>query len=137
VVLCCVVGVARVRAGRALSHRRLMQVAGVLVVVFLGSYLLKVSLLGREDRSLWSASEHWLLYVHELCIVVMLIAGGVAGLRARRFGEIRDDANPAPNAEAADRRVHRLAGRVAVTASVLALLTAAGVLMGMYSRAGF
>jgi uncharacterized membrane protein YozB (DUF420 family) len=137
VVLCCVVGVVRVRGGRARAHRRMMQVAGALVALFLGSYLLKVVLLGREDRSLWAPSELWMLYAHELCIVAMLVAGGVAALRARRFGEVRDADDPAPDAAARDRRVHRLAGRIAVASSLLALLTAAGVLLGMYSRAGF
>ena len=115
----------------------MMQIAVSLVGLFLVSYVVKVSVLGREDRGLWTTAELWTLYAHELCIVVMLVAGAVAALRTRRFGEIRDGPGPAPEADARDRRIHRIAGRVAVTASLLVLLTAAGVLAGMYSRAGF
>jgi len=115
----------------------MMKIAASLVGLFVVAYLVKVSLLGREDRSLWSAAELWTLYVHELCIVAMLVAGSAAALHARRFGEVYDGSIPVPEARERDRRIHRIAGRVAVAASVLALLTAARVLVGMYSRAGF
>jgi uncharacterized membrane protein YozB (DUF420 family) len=129
-------GLREIRAGRARVHRRRMLTAGGCVALFLVSYLLKVALLGREDRSLWSDASLWTLYIHETCIAVMLIAAGVALLRARRFGPLEDGATPAPAARESDRAVHRFAGAVALTASVLALLTAAGVLVGMYQRAG-
>jgi len=115
----------------------MMQLAGSLVGLFLVSYAVKLPLLGREDRSLWSASEHWILYVHELCIIAMLTAGAVAVFYARRLGEIRDGPNPAPEASERDRSIHRIAGRIAVASSLFALLTAAAVLKGMYSRAEF
>jgi uncharacterized membrane protein YozB (DUF420 family) len=136
VVACCFVGVARIRAKRARAHRRLMGVAAAFVGLFLASYLVKVGVIGREDRSLWSAIDLWTLYVHELCVATMLVAGALAAHRARRFGAVQDGPSPAPEARARDRRVHRLAGRIAVAASALALLTAGGVLVGMYSRAG-
>ena len=50
---------------------------------------------------------------------------------------VRDGPNPAPEADEGDRRVHRIAGRIAVIASLFALLTAGAVLTGMYSRAEF
>jgi hypothetical protein len=115
----------------------MMRIAASLVGLFLVSYAVKLPMLGREDRSLWSTSELWTLYLHELCIVAMLGAGVVAALRMRRFGEIRDGPNPAPEADEGDRRVHRIAGRIAVIASLFALLTAGAVLTGMYSRAEF
>jgi hypothetical protein len=115
----------------------MMQVAASLVGLFLVSYMIKLPLLGREDRSLWSTSELWTLYAHEVCIVAMLTAGAVAAFHARRFGEIHDGPNPAPEASGRDRRIHRIAGRIAVTSSLFALLTAAVVLAGMYSRARF
>ena len=114
-----------------------MLLAGALIGLFLVSYLLKLPLLGREDRSLWSTSELWTLYLHELCIVAMLGAGAVAVFHARRFGEVRDGSNPAPEARESDRRVHRIAGRTAVIASLFALFTAGAILTGMYSRAEF
>ena len=115
----------------------MMRIAGSLVGLFLVSYAMKLPMLGREDRSLWSTSELLTLYAHELCIVTMLVAGVVAALHARRFGEIRDGPNPAPDASGSDRRVHRIAGRIAIIASLFALFTAAAVLTGMYSRAEF
>ena len=129
-------GVRQIRAGRPAAHRRRMLAAGVLVVLFLASYLLKVAVLGREDRSLWSDASLFTLYVHEACVAGMLVAAVVALLRTRRFGALVDGSVPAPAAREADRAVHRRAGGVALAAGVLALLTAAGVLMGMYERAG-
>ena len=76
------------------------------------------------------------LDLHETCIAVMLIAGGLAGWRAWRFrrtlgeGPLRD-----PKSRARDRVGHRRAGWTAVVACVLAFATAAGVLTRMYARA--
>ena len=41
------------RAGDLLSHRRRMLCASLLVVLFVGSYVLKVAYLGREDLGVW------------------------------------------------------------------------------------
>jgi uncharacterized membrane protein YozB (DUF420 family) len=130
-----IAGVRRVRRRRVRGHRRMMLAGVSLVGLFLVSYLVKVALLGREDRSSWSQATLCALYVHEACVVAMLVAAGIALTRARRFGPLRDGEPPAPEASERDRRVHRRAGRVAVAASVLALLTAAAVLAGMYARA--
>jgi uncharacterized membrane protein len=113
----------------------MMRIAASLVGLFLVSYAVKLSLLGREDRSVWGTSAMWTLYAHELCIVATLAAGVVAALYARRFGEVHDGLDPAPEANGRDRRIHRIAGRIAVGSSLLALFTAAVVLTGMYSRA--
>lgn len=114
-----------------------MMAGAALVVLFLVSYVFKLHFLGREDRSAWSEFSLTLLYVHEACIAVMVIAGGFATSRARRFGNLEKLAVSTPESRTRDRRVHRAAGRVAAGASVLALLTAAGVLAGMYTRASF
>jgi uncharacterized membrane protein YozB (DUF420 family) len=136
VVLLGLDGVRHIRAGRVHAHRRRMLAAAGFVGLFLLSYLFKVAFLGREDRGQWSDASLSTLYIHETCVAVMLVAAGLAWLRARRFGKITDGATPAPEARAQDRRVHRRAGRVALIASGLALLTAAGVLAGMFGRAG-
>lgn len=136
VVAVALAGVRDIRAGRAPAHRRKMLTASVLVGVFLLSYLAKLALLGREDRGAWDQASLWTLYIHELCIAGMLLAAIVAVTRARRFGKLQSGETPAPEARAEDRHFHRRAGRVAVAAGVLALLTAAGVLAGMYARAG-
>ena len=136
VVGCAVVGVRRVRRGNATGHRRMMRASAVLVGLFLVSYVLKVLLTGREDRSEWTDASLWMLYVHEACIASMLVAAGIGMTRARRFGRLRDGAVPAPEARERDRRIHRIAGRVALFAGAAALLTAGGVLAGMFARAG-
>ena len=137
VVACGLAGAWRIRHRRVHGHRRMMRVAAAFVGLFLVSYVLKVALVGREERALWSAASLWTLYAHEACVATMLVAAGLAAARARRFGPLRDGEAPAAEASEHDRRVHRRAGRVAVAAGVLALLTAAGVLTGMYARAGF
>ncbi|MFQ5417465.1 MAG: DUF420 domain-containing protein [Myxococcota bacterium] len=129
-------GVRHIRAGRVHAHRRRMLTAAGFVGLFLVSYLSKVAFVGREDRSQWSDASLVTLYVHETCVAVMLLAACVAWLRTRRFGKLQDGVPPSPEAREPDRRVHRRAGRVALVAGGLALLTAAGVLAGMYGRAG-
>jgi uncharacterized membrane protein YozB (DUF420 family) len=137
-VACALAGVREVRAGRVREHQRRMIAAGSLVALFLVSYVFKVLALGREDRSGWSAGELAVLYLHETCVAVMLLAGGYAGVRAWRFrASLGANApNPLPAAVAVERLQHRLGGRTAVVAAVFALLTAGAVLAGMYARAG-
>jgi len=137
VVVCAVAGVRRIRSRQVHGHRKLMLAAAAFVGLFLVSYLVKVAVLGREERGSWTAGWRWALYVHEACVAAMLVGAGVAVTRARRFGALRDGEPPAPEAREHDLRVHRRAGRVAVAASVLALVMAAAVLAGMYTRAGF
>jgi len=136
VAVLAVSGVREIRAGHPQRHRRRMLGAAALVGLFLVTYVVKIVVLGREDRSAWNAASLWALYFHEVCVAVMMLAAGVATLRARRFGRLQAGASPAPEARAEDRRVHRRVGKVAVVASIFALLTAAGVLAGMYARAG-
>ena len=112
-----------------------MLAAGSLIGMFLVSYVLKVSFLGREDLDLWSTGRVILLYVHETCILVMLLAGVTAGYRAYRFRRSLP-AGPLlpPEASASqERRWHRRAGWTAVVASVLAFVTSIFVLVGMYT----
>jgi uncharacterized membrane protein YozB (DUF420 family) len=127
-----------IRRGEVRAHRWLMLVASALVGVFLASYLFKVASLGKEDRSAWTALDHAILYTHELCIAVMLLAGGTALFRAWRF---RRALGPAlaipPGADSLPGRAqHRRAGRIATWAGLFAFLTAIGVWTGMLLRAG-
>jgi uncharacterized membrane protein YozB (DUF420 family) len=129
-------GVRYVRRGEVARHRRAMKIASWLILAFLGSYVLKVGFLGREDQSVWTAVDVWVLRIHELFVMVMMIAGSVAWVKARKLVETRlvthDPADPIP--DPAIVRVHRLAGRTAVISSILALLFAIGVLLGMFAR---
>jgi hypothetical protein len=107
------------------------------VLAFLMSYVLKLVLLGREDFGQWTPSAVWTLRAHELCVAVMLLGGAAAFLQAWRMRGSRnvtrrmDDAVALP----AVPRWHRRAGWTAVVASVLGVLTAFFVWLGMWSRA--
>lgn len=129
------VGVRRIRRGNVAGHRRAMMMGGALVALFLVSYAFKLLFLGREDRATWSETSLTVLYIHEACIAAMVVSGAVAVSRARRFGDLASLAVSTADSRTRDGRVHRNAGRVAAVASILALLTAVGVLAGMYVRA--
>jgi uncharacterized membrane protein YozB (DUF420 family) len=129
-------GVRYARRGEIARHKRAMKIATLLVFAFLLCYLLKLQILGREDMSVWSTLDIWVLRIHELFVIQMLIAGSVAWIQARKLATTRlvthDPDDPAPDSQTV--RVHRLAGRTAVVGSVLAFLMASGVLAGMYGR---
>lgn len=131
-------GVRQVRRGEVACHRRSMSAAGALVLLFVLSYVAKVALLGREDRSAWAVGDVATLYVHESCVGVMLVAGVGAGLQALRLRRTRrvTGAPADPPAAPATLRRHRRFGWTAVVAAALGLATAAAVLWGMYRRAG-
>jgi uncharacterized membrane protein YozB (DUF420 family) len=137
IVACGARGIAAVRRGEVRTHRSMMLTATVLVGVFLGSYLLKVFALGKEDKSAWTGLDYAVLYTHELCIAVMLVAGGFALFRAWRFRHALgpDLTIPSDPATAPGRASHRRAGTLAKWSGLLAFLTACGVWFGMLLRA--
>lgn len=136
IVACGALGVRAIRRGDAATHRTLMVASAALVGLFLVSYVAKVAVLGGEDRSAWTALDHALLYVHELCIAVMLVAGGVALALAWRFRRRVDRVRPPPEAFLPGRAAHRRAGWAAAVGGLLAFATAVGVWWGMVERAG-
>jgi uncharacterized membrane protein YozB (DUF420 family) len=127
-------GVRRIRAGDIARHRRLMTTAGLLIALFLVSYLVKVGSLGREHLELWEPRFVHVLRFHELCVATMVLAGALALYlaRSRRFAELRARSDPAARTRAM--RIHRAAGWTAVVSSALGVVTAAYVLYGMYAR---
>jgi uncharacterized membrane protein YozB (DUF420 family) len=137
-VLCAfaVFGVRHARRGEIARHRRAMRIASWLILAFLGAYVLKVGVLGREDQSVWTQLDVWVLRIHELFIMIMLIAGSVAWRQGRRLAlthlVTHDPNDPAPDKSVV--RTHRIAGRTAVINALLALLFAIGVLAGMIAR---
>ena len=126
-VLILVVGVRRVRVGDLDGHRRAMHTAIGMVLVFVVGYVVKVLWLGKEDLASWTSTDRGILYFHESMVAVMVLAGGTARWLARPF---RVPAGRAPSRV----RWHRLAGRLAVAASTLALVTAGLILAGMARR---
>jgi uncharacterized membrane protein YozB (DUF420 family) len=129
-------GAGQVKRGEIPAHRRSMLACVALVVAFLVSYALKVVFLGREHLDVWSSLYVNTLRFHETCVLVMVIGGGVALHRARAMRGTRNRTREAadPAAPSAVVSLHHRSGRVAIVALVLAVLSAAVVLFGMYSR---
>ncbi len=130
-------GVRCAHRGEIARHRRAMKIASWLVVAFLLSYVLKVVLIGREDMSSWSSLDLWVLRCHELCVMVMLIAGSAAWIQSRKLAGTRivtrDARDPEPDPKVL--RGHKRAGWAAVLSALAGFAFAIGVLAGMYSRA--
>jgi len=112
--------------------------AVALVGIFLVSYLVKLAVLGREDRSAWAPIDYTVLYVHESFVAAMLLGGGLALWRARGFREQlgEDGRLPVEGESLPGGMRHRRLGRVAALGALLAFVSALGVLAGMFSRAG-
>lgn len=127
-------GVRRIRHADVSRHQRLMKSAGLLVALFLVSYVAKVALLGREALELWEPRFVHVLRLHETCVAVMVLAGG----RAMYLATTRRLADPPTpsdvEARAKSARSHRRAGWTALVSSALGVVTAAYVLYGMYAR---
>ena len=129
-------GVLQIRRGQVAAHRRTMLRASGLVVLFLLSYLTKRFWIGAEDLELWSRGALVNLWVHEGVVAAMLITGTVAIVRGRRLARTRrvTGSPEDPEAEPAALRAHRRVGWIAVVASALGVLTACGILWGMFGR---
>ena len=131
-------GVRYARRGEIARHRQNMKVASLLILGFLAAYVLKVVFLGREDQSVWSSLDVWVLRIHELFVVFMLVGGSIAWRQGRKLEGTRivtrDPADPVPDPKVL--QTHRRAGWTAVLGGVLAFFMAIGVLAGMIARAG-
>ncbi len=129
-----IMGVRHARRGEIARHKRAMKIATLLIVGFLGAYIVKLSLLGREDLSVWSELDVWILRIHEFFLLQMFVAGGIAWSQARRLASTRlvthDPNDPVPNPRTL--RLHRGLGRIAVVGALFAFLMAIRVLVGMY-----
>ena len=129
-------GIRAVRRGEIARHRRCMTIAAWLVGAFLVSYLVKRVAAGPEELAVWSLAARVNLYVHESFVATMLVAGGTALTLGRRLARTRRvtgrEGDPLPSAAQLQR--HRRFGWVAVIASAFGLLTAYGILAGMFER---
>jgi len=115
------VGARAVRAGDVATHRRWMNRAGLWVIAFLASYLLKLALLGREPLADWSPDRLAVLSVHRAVVESMLVLGVAARILGPR-GFVRGGRT---------RAVHRLLGRVVLGAATVGIASAAVVLVQM------
>ena len=131
-------GVRYARRGEIARHRQNMKIASLLILGFLAAYVLKVVFLGREDQSVWSNLDVWVLRIHELFVLFMLVGGSIAWRQGRKLEGTRvvtrDPADPVPDPKVL--QTHRRAGWTAVLGGVLAFFMAIGVLAGMIARAG-
>jgi uncharacterized membrane protein YozB (DUF420 family) len=138
-VLCGIAlfGVLFARRGEIARHRRAMKIASSLVALFLVSYAVKLLILGRENMAIWTVADVGALRVHEVFVLQMVVAGCVAWIRSRKLLLTKlvthDPADPVPDSRVV--RIHRIAGRTAVTGAVLGFVMAVNVLVGMYLRA--
>ena len=126
-------GVIHVRAGRFEAHRKAMVLACNILLFFVLTYVLKVVILGREDKTDWTTLDLVILRVHESFIGIMLIAGTWSRLLARKYKDRLD--NPT-EADLPIRRRHALAGKIALAAAFCALGTATGVLWVLFRLQG-
>lgn len=137
VVSCGLLGWRQARRRDFQAHRRWMLAASWLVLAFLGSYVLKVLVLGRENLAIWAERYVRTLHVHEAFVSLMLVCGIAALVQARRLGLPRGADSPAIDAVRLARGVqlHRRLGRIGILSAAAGLATAAYVLWGMYERA--
>jgi len=137
IVVVAIVGVRQIPRAAYGTHKRLMLTACTLVGLFVASYAVKLVLLGREALEEWEPSYLYVLRLHELCVLGMLVGGGIAVSQAYRLGMPGAPMNATPEASAAWNRgvrLHRRAGFAALISAALGVATAAYVLQGMYAR---
>jgi len=129
-------GMAQPKAGFPRRHRALMISASCLVVGFVVSYAFKLHFLGREDLSVWSSTAISILRFHEMCVLTMILAGGLAlhwGRQLRATRSFTRDRADEPADEVLRRR-HVRAGQATLGGAVLGFVSAGFVLAGMYAR---
>jgi hypothetical protein len=133
-----IAGIRAVRRGDTARHRRCMLTSASLVLLFVLSYVVKLVVIGREHLESWGTFSIQVLRAHELCVLTMVVAGGIAISRSLRLRRSRNFTHaPAdPPAPASSVRWHRGAGKTAAWAAAAGLALAAVVLAGMYRRAG-
>lgn len=125
--------VKKVRRGDYAGHAKQMDYAITLILVFVASYVLKVIILGREPKTNWELPHFIVLYIHEAFIACMLVSGTIARVLAAKF-KASLFSNGTPTAlDKTRRKKHRLAGKICLLATSMAILTATFILHTMYT----
>ena len=137
IVVLVTVGIVNIRRGRVAIHRRCMQTSAWLVAGFVAAYALKLTLLGREQLSVWSSGAISNLRFHEVCVLTMVVGGLVALFRARQMRATRNVTRDPEDPVASEMTVrwHHRAGWSAAVGAGLGFATAIFVLAGMFDRA--
>jgi uncharacterized membrane protein YozB (DUF420 family) len=138
IVALVIAGIRSIRRGQVSRHHRCMKASAWLVTAFLGSYAVKLALLGGESLARWSDAAVMNLRVHELFVATMVAGGSVALLRARRMRGTRQVTGLPGDPLAPDSTLqgHRRAGWTAAIGAGLGFVTAVILLAGMYRRGG-
>ena len=138
IVLLVSLAIRSVRRGHVERHRRLMLTSVLLTTSFLAGYAGKLLVLGRENMELWSPTDVTILRVHETFVLLMVLAGATALVRARSLRDTRNRTQRPSDPPAPKERVrgHRRAGWTAALGVGFAWALAGLVLLGMYQRAG-
>lgn len=130
-------GVGYARRGEIARHKQSMKIGSLLICAFLVSYVFKVFFLGREDMSVWTTLDVWVLRIHEMFVLQMLLGGSVAWIQGRKLLATRlvthDPTDPMPRPKTL--QIHKIAGRAGVIGALLAFTMAIGILLGMFLRA--
>lgn len=125
-------GIQKAKAGDYQKHLRAMIAACNILLFFVFSYVVKVFVLGREDKSAWSALQLTILYTHEFLILVMLVSGVYARILAAKFKHSLFTDKPSAE-DLVHRAAHRRWGKLAFRAACAAFLTATGVIAVLFS----
>lgn len=121
------------RKGHLAAHGKRMDIAILLILIFVASYVLKVIFLGREEKQNWETFHFVVLYIHESFIALMLIGGTVARVLASKFKQ-SVYGNQTPTALDLKRRgTHRFFGKLCLVSTGMALVTASFILYTLYT----
>lgn len=115
------------------THQSMMGVAINLILFFVVSYVVKVLVLGREDRTNWSNFYLYTLYIHETFIALMLVTGAWARRLAYLF-KASIGADQLSEVQQAQRKRHAQLGKACILSALCGLFTATIILVGMASR---
>ena len=132
-ILFAVRGYRAVRRGDYGLHRTLMNTACNLILFFVAAYLVKVLVLGREDKTTWENLYLYTLYIHEGFIGLMLVTGIWARWLSHQFKDtlFKDKLS---ETMAKKRKLHGRLGKVCLGAAGCGLFTATIILIGMFGR---
>lgn len=123
-------GVGYIRRGDWQGHQKRMVAACNLILFFVASYVVKVLVLGREDKSDWGTYYLVVLYIHESFILLMLITGVAARLKARKMGLKQPG-----GLDKSIGKSHGRMGKLCLLFCGCGILTATIVVFGMLQRA--
>ncbi|MBO1318342.1 DUF420 domain-containing protein [Acanthopleuribacter pedis] len=132
-VFFAILGWRNIIAGDIQAHKQKMGAAINLILFFVVSYVVKVIVLGREDKTNWTPFYLYTLYIHETFIALMLLTGGWARWLAHTF-RTSLTGDSVSDVHQKQRRLHGKLGRACIASALCGLFTATIILWGMANR---